>query len=60
MSNRRKKINNFIKMKRIFKYVFIYLAPPSLGCGTWEPRSPLWHGGSLVAAFELLVAAWGI
>ena len=37
-------------------YVSLYLAVPGLSCSTWDLQSSLWHLGSLVVAFELLVA----
>ena len=41
-------------------YLFIYWAVPCLSFGTWDLWSSLWHAKSLVAAYELLVAAFGI
>ena len=40
-----------------FLILFIYLATPGIGCGTW---SSLQHVGHLVESCELLVAACGI
>ena len=42
------------------KMFFIYLAGPGLSCSTWDHQSSMRHAGSLVAAYELLVAACGI
>ena len=41
-------------------YLFVYWAVPCLSFGTWGLWSSLWHAKSLVAAYELLLAAFGI
>ena len=44
------------KKKFYFYLLSIYLAAPGLSCGRWALQSSLQHVGSLVMAYELLVA----
>ena len=44
----------------LYIHIFIYLAVPGLGGSMWDFQSSFWHSVSLVAACELLIAAYGI